>query len=229
MDGEVMMKKLRVVVTTLALVVFGLLARIPSHVELYQFDKPVVLNPIGWLFEKLDPSVGAIYIPSIIKSIQRGTINMGASASVNATITSTDPTKCSLRLLGTNMQGGGSTTDNMMATLLTYLNATTLNAAVENANTGSGSQVSFEVVCYVPSYIKSMQRGVLGSSVSGTITSVNVNKTTVGYLGQYISPGGNFNVGSLSYVKLTNATTITSVMTGGNGAGGVGYEVMEHF
>lgn len=193
-----------------------------SSLEHYEFPQhPVRLDPIGWL---LGQRVEAIYIPTIIRSIQRNVIPMSGGTSVASTITSVDPTKCSLHYLG--MDVAGSSTDTSMAVRLAFTNATTITASATSA---SSTNISFEVVCFIPNYIKSIQRFTMSTSTTQTVTSVNTAKAMLNYLGMTISPGGNMNIGTLSYIKLTNATTVTSVYQGGNNAGTVGFELDEFF
>ena len=63
--------------------------------------------------------------------------------------------------------------------------------------------------------IKSIQRGVIASPGTATITSVNTSKSLLAYLGA--SATG-------AYVVLTNSTTVTAT-----GAANVSYQVVEYY
>lgn len=79
--------------------------------------------------------------------------------------------------------------------------------------------------------IKSLQRGVI-SMVAGeatknaTVTSVNVNKSELRYLGDNTGGGNsNYNI----RIRLANATTITADRTAGDNSGAVSWELTEYY
>lgn len=172
--------------------------------------------------------------PSVIRSIQRGTITVtGAQASNTATITAVNTNNSRLRLLWMTSNGTGGTAFTHAARL-TLTNTTTVTA---NRNSASGVDVvvGFEVTEYWPRVLRSVQRGsitiaIAATSNTATITAVNTGKTELNWLGQQTDEANDAD----GYAKLilTNATTVTANRTGGGGVAGTvtaSYEVVEWF
>lgn len=79
--------------------------------------------------------------------------------------------------------------------------------------------------------VKSVQRGTITilSSVNigtATISSVNVNKTMINFLGLSENSSSTAN-NYLARIELTNATTITAIRISSSGTTAVSYEVIE--
>lgn len=179
-------------------------------------DAPISLDPL----QLLGARVEAAYIPTVIKSLQYGTLTVTGATSNTATITAVDTTKCGVQWLGFAPTGGGL--DNSMGTKLVLTNSTTLTATLAAVGT---STTKFVVVCFVPNLIKSIQRGnALTASSTVTITSVNTAKTILSFLGRTMTTT-NTNMGDFSGITLTNATTITSNST--TNAGTISWEAWE--
>lgn len=81
-----------------------------------------------------------------IKSIQRGVINVTATPSATATITSVDTAKSSLTILG--LSGSNAVTDNPreMALVVRLTNSTTVTAINVQGWAQINTTVSFEVI-----------------------------------------------------------------------------------
>jgi len=151
-----------------------------------------------------------MFAPSLIKSIQRGTIALSLVTSNTATIASVNVAHTRLVYLGTRDLGAATTPD-LVACRVALTNATTVTAFV---NTAANVVVSFEVIQYVPGVIKSVQRGTLTTTTSATgtatITSVNTAKSKLDYLGFTTTWTATTHIGLvLGHVELTNATTVT--------------------
>lgn len=169
---------------------------------------------------------------SLIKSIQRSIVTIGAGAtSATTAITSVVLTNSVIRFLGYVAQGA-ATTPNITCVRAELTNATTVTAAVNS--TGAGDRIaSFEVIEYWPGVVKTVQRGTFtttaATSGTATITSVNTAKATLDFLGFTTDEAVVTDVGLAGVdVVLTNATTVT-----GTGVGGInrviGYQVVEWF
>ncbi len=88
---------------------------------------------------------------SNVKSTQRGSVGIGGGGSLtaDATISSVDITKCSLRWLGCNFSQGGAGFDYPNWGKLTLLNATTIRWTVVNApGASNGADCSWELTEY---------------------------------------------------------------------------------
>lgn len=153
-----------------------------------------------------------------IKSIQRGTIAGGSTA----TITSVDTANSILRYLG---HSSNNDNQNLDGVRLSLTNATTVTANVDTA--GGGVIVSYEVIEYYPGIIKSIQRSTMGANTTATITSVDVTKSQLDFLGVTTTSASSGDQGRC-YLTLTNATTITSGSAGGLTVT-AGYQVVEWY
>lgn len=164
-----------------------------------------------------------------IKSIQRGTITIGNTATSNtATLaTSVDPANSRIRYLGC-----GTNDNTSPEARVTLTNATTVTAT--RIGTSNNTTVSYEVTEYQPGVIKSVQRGVISmasgnSSGTATITAVDTTKAECECLGDTTTDAGApTNPANNGYVALTNATTVTA--THGNTYDwSVGWQVVEFY
>lgn len=165
-----------------------------------------------------------------IARIQRGTISIAAGATSNtATLTNAvDTTRT--RLVYVGMVGANDATVDAAACRLALTDSVTVTASV-NSVSGAGSRVvGYEVVEYAPGVIRAIRRGtitVTGSTAgTDTITAVNVDKSTLDYLGFTTDGASTAPATAIVRVDLTNATTVTA-----NGLGSVnrtvGYQVIE--
>lgn len=167
------------------------------------------------------------YLPSIVKSLQRGTVTAtGGNATGNATVTAVNTSFASLRYLGRTESNGGSGDG---IGYIQLLNSTTVQLI--RAFTAGNNIVSWELVEYQPFFIKSIQRGVISCSGAGntaTITSVNTAKAHLNYLGNYTNDNASGN-SSEWFVRLdlTNATTVTATIASGLANYQVSFEVIE--
>lgn len=171
----------------------------------------------------------ASYVPSAVKSVQRGTITItsdtsGAGTTSNtATITSVNTTYSAVDCLGWSNNNGTDQAGIVIGAVLT--NATTVTATMFNDANGSISILSFEVMEFVPNFIKSIQATsvtIAGGSGSNTatISSVNTAKTRLFYGCPYATtnPATNLARDVIGRVTLTNATTLTANRGNNNGA-----------
>jgi len=164
---------------------------------------------------------------SLIKSIQRGQLFVGLGlSSATATLSpAVDVANARIRLLGYSLSAGD--TNNTLAARLTLTSSTVVTLST-NTNTNTAyPYCSWEVVEYMPGVIKSIQRDTVAGNGTKAITTVNVQKTELDYLG-CTGSDGNTNVTSLGRVALTSSILVT-----GNGAGGandtLGFQVVEFF
>lgn len=159
-----------------------------------------------------------------IESIQTGTINVAsASGSNTATITSVDTSRTILLHLGTSYNISGSIlTGPMVRIALT--NSTTVTATDVVTGDGATASVSFVAIQFKAGVLKSVQRGTLTTAAgTATISAVNTAKAFVNLLGFSTTSNDNQSMPNLA---LTNATTVTIVAGGSNGAT-ASYEVPE--
>ena len=179
-------------------------------------------------------NVEASYRPSVIKSIQRGTINLQGATSNTATITAVTTANSVLSIAGRSSDdttgGPGQSNYSMIRGELT--NSTTVTAyRITDDGVGASPIIPFEVVEYYSGVIRSIQRGTitLNASTSGTatITSVTTGKTQLYFLGATVNATG-YSVWAHPKLVLTNATTVTASVGGIPGADVVvGYQAVE--
>lgn len=159
----------------------------------------------------------ASYRPTVIKSIQSGTVNGSGGT---ATITAVTTANSVLQLDGTisNDISGGGPVLSLQHCRLELTNSTTVTAY------GNCTSARFTVTEYYGGVLKSAQRSTitLGLDVqsnTATVTSVSTAKSFVTHLGVadandfYTQPCGSpQNQGSqvVQTVTLTNATTVTA-------------------
>lgn len=170
-----------------------------------------------------------VFLPSLVRSVQRGTITIGAASTSNtATITAVVLANSRLRLLGYSNDGNvvTITEDNC---LLAFTNSTTITASHQTA--GNTIVASFEVIEYWPGIIRSVQRGTIAltgvASNTATITSVNISKTELDLLGFTFT--GTLSVDHRARLDLTNATTITATRVGNTNDMVVGYQAVQQW
>jgi hypothetical protein len=168
---------------------------------------------------------------AFIKSVQRGTISLSASATGTAVITSVDVTNSVIRLLG--YTNSNTSTDAKFLARVALTDSVTVTATLNSAPTPQTVIVSFEVTEYYPGAIKNIQRGVIAlagaNPVTQAITAVVVAKTELSSLG-YISD----SVGTVASILptslvLTNTTTITASSLGVGANQSIGYQAVEWF
>lgn len=167
-----------------------------------------------------------LQVPSLVKSIQRGTITLGSGVASNtATINAVSMGNAVLRWLGQDWNAISANND-VLFCRLEFTNSTTITAS--RTGTASTAVVSYEVIEYVPGIIHSIQRGTITTGLVGTatITAVNPAKSVVDYLGLTADTTGDFR--ALPYLALTDATTVTATSIGdGVVTNTIGYQVVE--
>lgn len=167
---------------------------------------------------------------SLVKSVQSGTIVIGAGAtSATGAITAVVLANSVLNYLAWASDPTAVTVreDNM---LLELTNTTTVTASHDTA--GQSIAAGFQVIEYWPGIIKSVQRGTItiaNGTVSNTATipAVNTAKSSLTYLGAQFTA-----IAVTDYrarLALTNGTTVTATRIGNTDAITVGYEVVEWY
>lgn len=159
------------------------------------------------------------------KSVVRGTITITGATSNTATITSVDTTNSRLRTLGFTCNNNLDTAA-QYNTVLALTNATTITASVITSPGGDSTIVSYENYESYPGAYASVQRGTATVGSPATITSVDITKTELDWL------GCNSNASSAvltlgSRIVLTNATTVTATAGIASGVQSSGYQAME--
>lgn len=153
-------------------------------------------------------------VPSLIKSIQRGTITLTGTSNT-ATIGAVNPSNTLLRIVGTTTDTGGGASSRIRITLT---NSTTITATRASDGGGTTVAVAYEVVEYYHGIIQAIQRGTIGltapaTSNTATINVVNVNKTELRSLGS--SGTGATHPELDTRLELTNSTTVTAIRSSG--------------
>lgn len=165
----------------------------------------------------------------LIKSIQRGTITITGAASVTATITSVNTASAVVRMVG--FTTSGTLTDYQTFPRVELTNATTVTASVNTSPGANSVVVSYEVIEYDPTYVKSLQRGTIAlagsSSKTATITAVDTTHTELIDCGFTTSNSGASTSTVNTDMVLTNSTTITATSVGTGANQTVGYQVLE--
>lgn len=167
-----------------------------------------------------------------IKSIQRGTITVGAgNLTATATITTVVPANTRLVWIGNSSTEDGTTSVPSAGLRVDLTNSTTVTAT-RLATTGS-TIVSFEVVEYVTGMVRSVQRGtisVTNGNLSGTATFAttltNVDRATLDVLG-WNHNTALFLTQMLARIAITNTTTLTMTRAGSANELTAGYQVTE--
>jgi hypothetical protein len=168
-----------------------------------------------------------------IRSIQRGTVTIGAVTSATATITAVDMAN-SVLLYGGFQNDVAAAAYDQLFPRVELTNATTVTAVKTTA--ANTEIIAFEVIEFYPGVLRSVQRGVISSAGvatnTATITAVTVAKASVVTLAWtgVASGGGGEMQQTTAHVVLTNATTVT--LTRGSAVAGSlvgGYQVLEFF
>jgi hypothetical protein len=172
-----------------------------------------------------------LFVPSLVKSIQRGTIALAGATTNAATINAVNMANSRLRLVSLETNNGGGFN---ALTRLTLTNATTITATRTGAG-GTDVTIGYEITEYWPGVLRSVQRGSItvgpaATSNTATINAVNTAKTELSCLGFESDEASN----SDQYLRIaqTSAATITATRNGGAGAAGtsiVSYEAVEFF
>lgn len=169
-------------------------------------------------------------IPGLIKSVQRGSISIAGAFSATATISA-------IVLANSLIVYGGHTTDDAGTTMPVTTAAVELtNTTTVTASNGlnSGTQiVAYEVIEFYPGVLRSVQRGTISvggaaTSVTATITSVDITKASAFFLGYTIAVIAQNNLHHVRVV-LTNSTTVTATVAAVGGGNVAGYQVVEFF
>lgn len=179
--------------------------------------------------------VGLWGASSLIESIQRGTVSVGASGATNtATITAVDTTRSTVvwgNVSAPNVLANGVSASSAR---LALTNGTTLTATQDSSGTGVDQTLAYQVIQFLPGVVRSIQRGTVNINATATITEVNTNKAFLSYLGFSTNNGSAFNGTDPGTYKgrivLTNGTTVTEAI--GTSAGQTvttSFEVVEFF
>ena len=169
--------------------------------------------------------VGLWGASSLVKSVQRGSIALGAAASATATVTAVDLANSVVTYGGASCSGSVSTAA-ITNTRVALTNATTVTGTRQTADAVTTS-VTYEVVEWMPGVVKSVQSGTVIHGTPATITSVNTAKTVVFFGGNSVANATQANLNVT--VTLTNATTVTAVNDGGNTHATASFMVVEFF
>lgn len=170
-----------------------------------------------------------IEMPSLVKSVQRGTIALNAT-SVTATIVAVNLSNALVFASYQDLGGVNAADRNAVRVELT--NTTTVTAFY-GAVSGNSANVSWEVIEFMPGLFRSIQRGTAttgaGTTTTATITAVNMAKTFVHNLGFTSTSTTLLNLGATSSRwVVTNATTLT-FDTGGATDATAGFQSVEFF
>lgn len=171
-----------------------------------------------------------MYRPTVIKSIQRGTITIAAASLTNtATLSPTvDPANSLLHWLGESGTFSTSNRTDPGWAGLTFTSGTTITAT--RTDTNNPCTVSFEVIEYHPGILKSVQRGnktLTGATTTVTITSVTTTKAMLEYLGHTGDTALFTVIRHTANMVLTNSTTITMAVADINSAIALYWQVAE--
>lgn len=165
--------------------------------------------------------------PSLIKSIQRGTVTFSGT-STTATISAVIPENAYVANLGiksgTAGQFGGE-----YFTRISLTNATTLTF-LTNTATGTNRVVSYEVVEFMPGVIKSKQTGSTtstGATTNQAVTEVNLNRAFLVHAGLIDNVGAAAN-DVATYLALTTSTNL-AVVTGNPNVQITNWQLLELF
>jgi len=168
---------------------------------------------------------------SLIKSIQRGSIVIGNTASSNtATITAVSTANADLSLVSSSSDATVDKWDCVFGHLA-LTNATTITAT-RTGTTGDNQTYVYEVIEYWPGVIKQVQRGTIAltgvGSNTATITTVNTSKARLNCLG-FLCTELSVPNRIMTRIELTNATTITATRAVGTNNVTIGYQVVEFY
>lgn len=181
---------------------------------------------------------------SLIASIQYGSLNCGASASVGTTtITAVDTTRSVLIIGGQyrNFTYGNEVRVTMARLELT--NSTTVTGTTGGNPSGTNVYTTFCVVEFQPGVVRSVQRGTINipaasGSATATVTAVTINRSLLlnnetsygGTAATFSDAGGSGDIKNWSaYLELSNTTTITAARPGTLGSPTCSYSLVEFF
>lgn len=167
----------------------------------------------------------ASYRPTVIKSVQRGTITIGAgSGSATAAISAVTLANSSLVWLGNDYDGGATTNYDDANTYVDLTSTTQVTAY--RASVAAQDVVSFEVIEFYGGVIRSVQRGtvlVAAGATSNTtaITAVTTSKSQLTRLGIYTTVDGGTaaGIGGLMHrLSLASSTSVALVRVASAGS-----------
>lgn len=170
-----------------------------------------------------------IFTPSLVRSIQRGTIAITNSATGTATITAVVPGNSVVRFLGANAT---SDQGDLGYARITLTDATTVTAS-RFSTVAEVTTVGFEVTEFWPGVIRSVQRGIVtqtgGPSTTTLATAIaSMTKTTVDHTGYRINTASPLPIANLTYLTLISTTQIQSNSQTTNSQE-TGYQVVEWY
>lgn len=177
----------------------------------------------------LDSRVSQYGQRGLVKSVQRGTINLTSVTSNTATITAVTLANCLVSYLGTTF--AVATNNAAVSKARVELTNTTTVTAYQNTANANATDVSFEVLEFYPGVIRQLQRGTLVMSGGLTATvSPALNDTTKALLTTlgYTTTATDQDVFNQPKIVLTNTTTITA-SAAGNTTATIGYQVAEFY
>lgn len=152
---------------------------------------------------------------SLIASIQRGNVALGAAASATSTVNAVNTSR-SVAVWGGSYSGGGSGEPSATFVKLALTNSTTITATVQTGY-GGAKEVPWSLIEFQPGVVRRIQLGTIAvtgpaTTNTATITEVNQPKTAIFYSGftTTLTPGVIADAYSHSYSLLTNATTVTA-------------------
>lgn len=149
------------------------------------------------------------YIPTVVKSFQRGTITIpNGAASASVAVTSVNTNCCSLRKLGSSLPSGSSADGFAGINLASATQINAFRATLSNALT-----IDWELVEYYPNVVSRVQRGLTNTAnvynVTQAIASVNVYRAHVHHLGNTTVDGVSGNSANwMTRVELQSATVL---------------------
>jgi hypothetical protein len=164
-----------------------------------------------------------LLVPSLVKSVQAGTIAITGATSNTATVTAVNVANAVLIWLGNRLPvaSGGY---RQLNARLELTNPTTVTATVNTDPGPNTTTVSFVLVEFFSGVLRSVQRGTITGATTATITAVNTKKSFLVPLGQ-TTDNSVGDTSQAATLELTDATTVTQA---GGGAGTVsGYQVVE--
>lgn len=173
-----------------------------------------------------------MFVPSIIRSIQRGTITLADTVASNtATITAVNMANSRLVCLGNTSEntGGGGSGGGPTYARLEFTNSTTITAT--RTDTSGALVIGFEVIQYWPGVVRQVQRGTIAvSGTSNTATlSPALSSTSKAILDMLGLDGNVAHQADIfrARMEITNTTTVTmSRFTSNNTLTG-GFQVTE--
>lgn len=153
---------------------------------------------------------------SLIRSIQRGMIDLGGATSATATVTAVSLLNSRLRFLSVDNNWNSGPQLQYEMPRLELTNETTITAT-RFAVGGLVARVNWELTEYAPGVLKAVQRGTISigsgaATATATITGVDTAKTEMDFLG--FSTDATTDESGWARVELTNGTTVTSTRRG---------------